>query len=84
MRDASLPVPPPLETPLNWRRDRDGESEARARRLSAARILPIVEQYNGRPEIELLLALGEACPFTRWWECEIWLGEIDRIRRARS
>ena len=84
MRDNSLPVPPPVETPLNWRRDRTPEAEARARYMSRARIPEVLDRHKDSSGIVKLLALGEACPFVRWWEREIWLEEIARISAERG
>jgi hypothetical protein len=75
--------PQPVTSPLLWGR-RDAESEARARRLSAAKISEVLDSHAGASGVELYLAVGEACPFSRRWECDIWLEELNRILRART
>jgi hypothetical protein len=73
-----------VTTPLNWRRGRDEESEAAVHRLSASKIEAVLDARFYGSVIERCLAVGEACPFTRWWECEIWLDELRGALDARG
>jgi hypothetical protein len=53
------------------------ERETPGVRMRAARLVAAIDvQTRGQREIEVLLALGAACPFTRLWEIEIWLEEV--------
>jgi hypothetical protein len=88
MRDPKAPIPAPLESHLNWN-TKTPEGEARARRISNAKIQPVVDGYPWTPgatriDTALLLAIGEACPFTRAWERKIWSEECDRILQERA
>jgi hypothetical protein len=56
-------------------RDREQRS-ATVRRISANKVREVFARWKGHPEIVVTLALGEACPFSMWWEKEIWLDEI--------
>jgi hypothetical protein len=50
----------------------DPESDARAVDLSARKITAVLAARRYDLEIEMLLAVGEACPFGQWREKEIW------------
>jgi hypothetical protein len=49
---------------------------ARLRNLIAG----VLEATKGLPEIDILLALGAACPFTSRADRAIWIDEIHRQR----
>jgi hypothetical protein len=51
----------------------DPEADARAVRISAEKITAVLAARRYESEIELLLAVGEACPFGHWHDKEIWL-----------
>ncbi|HLJ43483.1 MAG TPA: hypothetical protein VKT12_04625 [Candidatus Binataceae bacterium] len=69
----------------------DAVAADRARRISEhesiqLQSIPVIEDVlkatAGKPEVEILLSLGAACPFTLQWEKQIWLAEIARRRGA--
>lgn len=57
----------------------------RIRRFSADRISGVLEQTEGRRDIERLLAIGECCPYAGARDClAIWIEEFRRLWALRS
>lgn len=56
----------------------DRETDARTVRIAAVKITEVLAARHYDSEIELLLAVGEACPFATWHDKEIWLGVFYR------
>jgi hypothetical protein len=74
MRD---PDPQPVMSPLAWARH-DAKGDAVTRGKSAAIIRGVLRRMAGREEMEILLAIGEACPFTSRYDRRIWTEEANR------
>ncbi len=56
------------------------QDEPRTREISIHVIRKVLAEKKGQPEIDVQLALGEACPFYAQWQRAIWLEEVHRLR----
>jgi hypothetical protein len=69
----------PITAPLGWGK-RNPYEEDRIRLNAEALVRGVLEATWGQPEIDILLALGAACPFTSRADRAIWIDEIHRQR----
>jgi len=70
-----------VTAPLNWRK-RNPYGEDRVRLNAEALVYGVLEATRGFSEIDILLALGKACPYTSRTDRAIWIDEIHRQRGA--
>lgn len=68
---------------MSWNR-RDPDADNRTRRTAAATIQAVFASSRFDAEIEMLLAVGSACPFSHWRDNEIWLAEFYRAATERG
>jgi hypothetical protein len=60
------------------------QSDAHARQRSIAILSALFDSRRFDREIDMHLAVGEVCPFSRWGDCQIWLAEFNRIAIERG
>lgn len=44
----------------------------------------VIKAHVGKPEIEVLLALGGVCPFGSQWDRAVWVEEVRRLMGERN
>lgn len=69
---------------MNWAPHRDPEADARFRTKAAATISAILAKHEGMPELEILLAISEACTCITRAEQAIWIEEVHRLAYSGS
>lgn len=79
MRTITGPVPPLVTKPLNWGSRYTPEDVKRARLTAGATLRALFTSRTFTREIEMLLAIGEVCPFYTPWEKNLWIQEADRF-----
>ena len=62
----------------------DPETEARYRRVAAAKIERILELHPGKPDVDTWLAIGEVYDGGSRWQREVWLEEMRRLTGNRG
>jgi hypothetical protein len=49
------------------------------RAQSARMIENVIKAHQGKPEIEIYLAIGSICPYSNKYDCAIWIEEVHRL-----